>query len=63
MRNTERNTERGPIAVVARFPSKSNPDRVYEVRIGADERVYCTCPAWAFGHGKDCRHVKAWRNL
>ena len=31
----------------------------YEIRLGADSRVYCTCPAWKFsGDAKDCKHLR-----
>ena len=23
------------------------------------EPLRCTCPAWAYGHGEPCKHVKA----
>ena len=38
----------------------SSSTRTYELRFGDDGRVYCTCPAWKFQHGKGgmCKHVK-----
>jgi hypothetical protein len=30
----------------------------YEIRQGKDGVVYCTCPAWRFGHGEPCKHMK-----
>lgn len=31
---------------------------VYEIRQSMkDGKFYCTCPAWRFGHGKDCKHL------
>lgn len=28
----------------------------YEIRVGKDHRVYCTCPAWKYS-GKNCKHL------
>lgn len=43
--------------------SASRPGVSYEVRLGGDGKVYCTCPAWKFsGRGvgdKGCKHVRA----
>jgi hypothetical protein len=36
--------EAGP--VIATVPSSSNPDKSYEIRMGHDGNVYCSCPAW-----------------
>ena len=34
---------------------------IYEIRQSQkDGRVYCSCPAWRFGRGKDCKHLKAY---
>lgn len=46
------------------YPSKSSPGKKHEVRIGADNRIYCTCPSWKFKKGRGdgmCKHVKAYR--
>jgi len=33
--------------------------RPYEIRLGADDVVYCTCRGWAASRGvKNCRHLK-----
>lgn len=34
-------------------------ERTYELRIGDDGRVYCTCPSWKFQKAKNgvCKHV------
>lgn len=35
---------------------------LYEIRESQkDGKVYCTCPAWRFGHGKDCKHLIAYK--
>lgn len=59
----------GPIAVVAEYPSKSQPGVVYEVRIGNDGVTYCTCRGWVNAKNKlrklglegtkdaDCKHT------
>ncbi len=41
--------------VLAKYWSKSTPNKQYEVRRGDDGRIYCTCPAWIFS--KKCRHL------
>ena len=51
----------GPI--VGTFRSKSNPDKVYEVRQKPGEEPSCNCPGWTRGMGDDgirrCRHTAA----
>ena len=40
--------------------SRSTPGVSYEVRLGKDGVVYCTCPAWKFSRGaKTCKHLRA----
>jgi len=56
----------GPIAVLATYPSKSSPGKVYQVKLGADEVVYCDCPAWRFQKDRlagqrTCKHIDEWR--
>lgn len=41
--------------------SESRPGVAYEIRRGADGRVYCTCPAWRFSAGHVCKHLTARR--
>jgi hypothetical protein len=41
---------------MATVTSDSNPDHLYELRLGLDGRVYCTCPSWKF-HGHCCKHM------
>ena len=52
---------RGPARVV-RFRSQ-NSGSEYEIRLGGDGNVYCTCPAWRFsgknGKPRTCKHIKA----
>lgn len=56
----------GPIAVLATYDSSSTPGKVYRVLLGADEVVYCECPAWRFQKDRSsgqrtCKHIKQWR--
>lgn len=54
--NMSRAHERGPIAVLGMFESSSS-NKQYEVRVGSDEVVYCTCPGWRFH--RNCKHIKS----
>lgn len=48
--------------VIRTWPSKSNPNRSYELREGSDGVIYCSCPAWAFSkvRPKSCKHMVDW---
>ena len=52
----------GPLAQVR---SKSNPAKAYQVTMGKDNVLYCSCPAWRFsgkgGRQKDCKHLRDFR--
>ena len=43
--------------------SSSRPGVSYQIRQGGDGVVYCTCPAWQFGKGRDCKHLKAHKEV
>jgi hypothetical protein len=47
--------------LLAQVPSESNPNRKYDVRVGADGVVYCTCPSWRFNRApkadRVCKHM------
>ena len=62
-RSTSMNTVAASTKVLATFPSKSNPSKSHEVRLGKDGVVYCTCPAWRFQKltpsCRCCKHTKA----
>jgi hypothetical protein len=48
--------------LIRRIQSSSS-DRVYELHIGNDGRLYCTCPGWQFQAAKKngmCKHVAAY---
>lgn len=49
--------------VIATVPSHSNPAKSYNIRMGKDGNVYCTCPAWKFQKvhpkARTCKHLKA----
>lgn len=48
--------------VITKVVSESS-GAVYEIRLGADANVYCTCPAWKFQKlppkERTCKHMKA----
>jgi len=46
------------MTVLQKVESLTTPGRFYEIREGRDGRLYCTCPAWKFGH--DCKHLQAY---
>ncbi len=52
-----------PFIVLATNPSKSNPDKEHEIRLGGDNKTYCTCWAWRMSPAphKTCLHLKAYR--
>lgn len=41
--------------VLGRIQSKSKPSKYYDIRLGADGIVYCTCTAWKMS--KWCKHL------
>ena len=46
--------------VLKEIESRSTPGLTYEMRLGRDGVVYCTCPAWKFSRGfKTCKHLRA----
>jgi predicted nucleic acid-binding Zn finger protein len=49
--------------VIQVVPSASRPNAFYEIREGADEVIYCTCPSWRFQSRKpgnrSCKHLQA----
>lgn len=54
-----RNTVTQP-RVLAKVPSKSNPLKSYEIRLGGDGVVYCTCRAWITN--KFCKHLEEYHS-
>lgn len=46
----------GKTNALATVASDSNPSKSYELRLGADDVAYCTCPSWKF-HGHCCKHM------
>ena len=46
--------------VLAKVPSKSNPNKSYEIRLGGDGVVYCTCRAWITN--KFCKHLEEYHS-
>lgn len=46
--------------VLAKVPSKSNPAKSYEIRLGGDGVVYCTCRAWVTN--KFCKHLEEYHS-
>jgi hypothetical protein len=47
-----------------RVQSESRENVFYEIRLGADDNIYCTCPAWKFQRkgvfARSCKHLVAW---
>ena len=46
-------------SVICTVTSKSNPKKTYEIRVGKDGVVYCTCPRWKYT--KNCKHLEMWK--
>lgn len=46
--------------VLKKYPSKSKKGVFYEIRVGKDGRVYCTCPVWKFKKEgrRTCKHLR-----
>ncbi len=42
--------------------TSNSSGRVYQLWLGKDENLYCSCPAWKFSKGpkeeKTCKHIK-----
>lgn len=53
---------KGP--VIAHATSDSG-GRDHLIRLGRDNRVYCSCKAWKWSRGpvKDCKHLKRFRSV
>ena len=59
------------LVVLKTVVSKSNINKHYEIRLGRDNVVYCTCPAWKFcpkinkqtgrAQKKNCKHLTEFR--
>lgn len=50
-------------AILATVPSSSDPSKSYEIRMGNDGNVYCSCPAWKYQKvppkERTCKHIKS----
>jgi hypothetical protein len=56
----------GPLAALAEYESDSTPGKMYQVMMGEDGVVYCTCPAWRFQKGRSpservCKHIRRFK--
>jgi predicted nucleic acid-binding Zn finger protein len=49
--------------VLRTWPS-SRAGKVYELTLGDDNVLYCTCPAWRFTkkRPRTCKHIEAWQD-
>ncbi|MCG3204309.1 MAG: hypothetical protein KCHDKBKB_01024 [Elusimicrobia bacterium] len=58
------NLKKTPYTVIEEMPSRSNPNRGYQIRMGKDGVIYCTCPAWGFSiknhPTRTCKHLQVW---
>ncbi len=45
--------------VLVRVPSQSRVGVFYEIRKGADDRIYCACKAWRFSSDRSCKHLRS----
>ena len=49
--------------LLATAASKTNPEKSYEIRKGADGVIYCSCPSWKFQRlaaaNRTCKHLKS----
>jgi hypothetical protein len=48
-------------SVLKKYESKSRPGHYQEVRLGGDNKVYCTC--WGWRKNKTCEHLEDYRGL
>ena len=48
------------VVKVAEVASQTTDDNKYEIRLGADGVLYCTCPGWKFSKAtpRSCKHVQ-----
>lgn len=46
--------------VLGKVQSRSNPLKFYEIKLGGDGVVYCTCRAWITN--KYCKHLEEWHS-
>lgn len=48
--------------LIRTWPSSGKKGGVYELRMGGDGEVYCSCPGWKFSKDRPrvCKHIKAW---
>jgi len=62
MNQVQRNREIRGMLKMTEVQSASDPKKRYEIRLGKDNVVYCTCPAWRFSKAphKCCKHIVAW---
>ena len=45
------------MTVLAEYPSKSNPSKVYHIIHGQDGVTYCDCMAWKMSNPHRCKHL------
>jgi len=41
--------------------SQTYEDVTYDLSVTKNGNVRCSCPAFIFGHGKECKHIALWR--
>jgi hypothetical protein len=47
------------MTVLSTVESSRVVGRWYEIRLGDNGQVYCTCPGWKFSKLRTCKHLKS----
>jgi hypothetical protein len=47
--------------ILAYVPSESATDRDYEIRMGSNHSVFCTCKGWQYSKTGTCKHLERFK--